>query len=196
MPKIGMEPIRRQQLIDATLDSVAQLGLHATTINSISQRAGLSSGIISHYFGGKQGLIEATVRYLLSHLKSNLLAKTQNGCTPQQRLMFIVETNFSNMQQQSNTTKTWLSFWVQSMHDDSLHRLQIINAKRLHSNLAASFKAFMNQQQAQDAANLAAAMIDGLWLRAVLGKADSNEFKQAELQAKKYITSLIPTGSV
>jgi TetR/AcrR family transcriptional repressor of bet genes len=82
------------------------------------------------------------------------------------------------------------------MHDDSLHRLQIINAKRLHSNLVSSFKAFMSQQQAQDAATLAAAMIDGLWLRAVLGKADQAQFKQAELQAKHYITSLISTGSV
>ena len=71
MPKVGMEPVRRQQLIDATLNSVAELGLHATTINSISKRAGLSSGIISHYFGGK-GLIEATVRYLLTQLKINL----------------------------------------------------------------------------------------------------------------------------
>jgi len=66
MPKVGMEPVRRQQLIDATIESVAELGLQGTTINSISKKAGLSSGIISHYFGGKQGLIEATVRYLLT----------------------------------------------------------------------------------------------------------------------------------
>lgn len=194
MPKIGMEPIRRQQLIDATLDSVAELGLHATTINTISKRAGLSSGIIAHYFGGKQGLIEATVRYLLNNLKSNLLQKTQGGCTPKQRLMFIVESNFSSMQQQSSTTRTWLSFWVQSMHDDSLHRLQNVNAKRLHSNLASSFKAYLHPQQAHEAANLAAAMIDGLWLRAVLGKANEDEFKKAEQQAKHYVASLIPNG--
>ena len=70
MPKVGMEPVRRQQLIDATIESVAQRGLQGTTINTISKNAGLSSGIISHYFGGKQGLIEATVRYLLSNLKN------------------------------------------------------------------------------------------------------------------------------
>ena len=192
MPKIGMEPIRRQQLIEATLDSVAELGLHATTINTISQRAGLSSGIISHYFGGKQGLLEATVRHLLNNLKTNLLAKTQGGCTPLQRLMFIVESNFSSMQQQSNATRTWLSFWVQSMHDDRLHRLQNVNAKRLHSNLAASFSAYLSPAEARHAASLAAAMIDGLWLRAVLGKASESEFKQAEDQAKQYVASLIP----
>ena len=68
MPKLGMEPLRRRQLIEATISVVAEVGLQATTISLISKKVGLSSGIISHYFGGKQGLIEATVRYLLETL--------------------------------------------------------------------------------------------------------------------------------
>ena len=68
MPKVGMEPLRRKQLIEATIQVVADVGLHAATISLISKEAGLSSGIISHYFGGKQGLIEATVRHLLAEL--------------------------------------------------------------------------------------------------------------------------------
>src|SRR5690606_26016496 len=65
MPKVGMQPIRRQQLIDATLSAVNELGFGETSISQIAQRAGVSTGIISHYFGGKNGLIEATMRYLL-----------------------------------------------------------------------------------------------------------------------------------
>ena len=191
MPKVGMEPIRRQQLIEATLESVAEVGLHATTINSISKRAGLSSGIISHYFGGKQGLIEATVRFLLNNLKTSLISKTQQSCSAEERLMFIVEANFSVIQQQTSSTKTWLSFWAQSMHDEQLHRLQTVNAKRLYSNLAFSFKTLMPENDAKRAAKLAAGMIDGLWLRAVLSKASEQEFKQAEQLAKHYVSSLI-----
>ena len=70
-----MQPLRKQQLINATLESVAQYGLQKTTIVTISKIAGLSSGIISHYFGGKQGLIEATVKYLLEQLKIALLER-------------------------------------------------------------------------------------------------------------------------
>ena len=191
MPKVGMEPVRRQQLIDATIESVAMRGLRATTINSISKKAGLSSGIISHYFGGKQGLIEATVRYLLSNLKQSLLGGLKADTTPEQRLMLIVEANFSRLQQQSDATKTWLSFWAQSMHDDELHRLQNVNSKRLQSNLAFSFKQLMPIEQAKQAAELSAAMIDGLWLRAVLSKSDKNQFKHSETLAKSYVNSLI-----
>ena len=191
MPKVGMEPVRRQQLIDATIESVAMRGLQATTINSISKNAGLSSGIISHYFGGKQGLIEATVRYLLSNLKKDLIEKVSHNTSATQRLMFIVEANFALVQQRSDTTKTWLSFWAQSMHDIELHRLQNVNSRRLCSNLACSFRQLMSVEDARVAAELSAAMIDGLWLRAVLSKSDKDEFEHCERLAKDYVRSLI-----
>jgi len=191
MPKVGMEPVRRQQLIDATIESVAELGLQGTTINSISKKAGLSSGIISHYFGGKQGLIEATVRYLLTNLKRELIKRVTATTTPEKRLMFIIEANFARLQLQSDTTKTWLSFWAQSMHDAQLHRLQNVNSRRLFSNLMSSFKQLMSEADAKLAAELCAAMIDGLWLRAVLSKSDEDQFEHCEQLAKGYVNSLI-----
>ncbi|SQK76818.1 transcriptional regulator BetI [Tatumella ptyseos] len=55
MPKVGMQPIRRRQLIDATLETINDVGLHYATIAQIAKRAGVSTGIISHYFGTKTG---------------------------------------------------------------------------------------------------------------------------------------------
>ena len=86
MPKVGMESIRKKQLIDAALAVMAEVGYHGTTISLISKRAGLSSGIISHYFGDKQGLIEATMRYLLEALK--ITKKIED---PLARIDFIIE---------------------------------------------------------------------------------------------------------
>jgi TetR/AcrR family transcriptional repressor of bet genes len=191
MPKVGMKSVRRQQLIDATIESVAGLGLQATTINSISKKAGLSSGIISHYFAGKQGLIEATVRYLLTSLKHELFERLTHTTTPQQRLMLIIEANFARLHLRSDTTKTWLSFWAQSMHDVELHRLQNVNSRRLFSNLASSFKQLMSDDDAKLAAELTAATIDGLWLRAVLSKSDQDKFAHCERLAKHYVSTLI-----
>lgn len=192
MPKVGMEPIRRQQLIEATLHCVAEVGFDATTINKISQRAGLSSGIISHYFGGKDALIEATVRHILTQLKANLLNKTQGqSVSAYQRLMCIVETNFAPIQQHHDTTRTWLIFWAQSMHKPALSRLQQVNSRRLLSNLKSSYRQLMPEQEAQQASELTAAMIDGLWLRCVLAKGQQAEFDHAQTLCKQYIHTLI-----
>ena len=40
MPKLGMQSIRRRQLIDATLEAINEVGMHDATIAQIARRAG------------------------------------------------------------------------------------------------------------------------------------------------------------
>jgi len=186
MPKIGMEQVRRQQLIDATIEVVAEVGLRGATINLISKKAGMSSGIISHYFGGKHALIEASVRFLLSKLKLETAP-----ISPTDRLMKIVDLNFSNLQQADSCTKTWLCFWGESMHDNSLYRLQEVNKKRLVSNLRYSFRQLLTAQRAADEAEIVAALIDGFWLRCALSRRNEAKFEAAKLHIKNYINAVL-----
>ncbi len=187
-----MKPLRKQQLINATLESVAQYGLQHTTIITISRIAGLSSGIISHYFGGKQELVEATVKHLLDQLKSALLERVeQQDLSPAQRLEMIIEANFTQLQRSAPATKTWLSFWAQSMHQPGLARLQHINSKRLYSNLLFSFRQLLPNDIAITASMQTAAMIDGFWLRSALSPRPEDNFIQAEQLCKKFIDDLL-----
>ena len=57
MPKVGMQPIRRSQLIAATLEAVDEVGMGDASIAFIARKAGVSNGIISHYFQDKNGLL-------------------------------------------------------------------------------------------------------------------------------------------
>jgi TetR/AcrR family transcriptional repressor of bet genes len=72
MPKVGMQPIRRQQLIHATLEAVDQVGMGDASIALIARLAGVSNGIISHYFQDKNGLIAATMRHLMAALSESV----------------------------------------------------------------------------------------------------------------------------
>ncbi|MCL1485279.1 transcriptional regulator BetI [Marinobacter sp. M3C] len=188
MAKIGVKDTRKQQLIKATMESIAELGMQNTTIISISKRAGMSSGIISHYFGGKQGLIEAALRYLLDQLGKELrerMAKTDGS--PEQRLDCIVDSNFSNFQRSALAAKTWLSFWSRSMHEPGLQRLQQINNARLYSNLRYSFAQVMEPTAATEVARQTAAMIDGFWLRSALSLDPQESFEAGERLCKRFI---------
>ena len=192
MPKVGMKPIRKQQLIEATLASIDEFGLYHTTITTISKKAGLSSGIINHYFGGKQQLIEATVRHLLDKLNHVLVEKTAGQTlSPVERLNLIVESNFSVFQRSEPATKAWLSFWEQSLHVPELARLQHINNQRLLSNLRFSFQQLMPKDQAIEAAQATAAMIDGFWLRSALSQESNPDFVASERLCKQFIAKLI-----
>ena len=64
MGRIEGEDFRRRQLIEATIDTLAEAGFNATTLALIGQRAQVSPGLIAHYFDDKDGLLEATLRNL------------------------------------------------------------------------------------------------------------------------------------
>ena len=68
MPKIGMEPVRRRALIDATIAAIGGRGSVDVTMSEIAGIAGVSSALAHHYFGAKTDLLQATMRHLLSEL--------------------------------------------------------------------------------------------------------------------------------
>ncbi|WP_040259680.1 transcriptional regulator BetI [Pseudomonas massiliensis] len=188
MPKVGMQPIRRQQLIEATLQAVDQVGMADASIGVIAKTAGVSNGIISHYFQDKNGLIEATMGYLMRALATSVAARRQalREERPRAHLRVIIEGNFDASQVNGAAMKTWLAFWAASMHQPSLHRLQRINDHRLYSNLCCQFRRVLPVDQARAAARGLAALIDGLWLRGALS-GDAFDTDQALRIAYEYL---------
>lgn len=170
MPKVGMPEIRKPQLVKATMAVIDRVGLHAASIALISKEAGVSTGIINHYFGGKHGLLEETMREILRQHSSTImqsLARLPKEAY-QQRIIAIVDGNFVGFQAENQVAKTWLAFWSYSMHEPQLKRLQRVNEKRLLSHLKIELKALFGADQAEVVANGIAALIDGIWLRGTL----------------------------
>lgn len=170
MPKVGMPEIRKPQLVKATMAVIDRVGLHAASIALISKEAGVSTGIINHYFGGKHGLLEETMREILRQHSATImdsLARLPKEAY-QQRIIAIVDGNFVGYQAENQVTKTWLAFWSYSMHEPQLKRLQRVNEKRLLSHLKIELKALLGGDQAEVVAHGIAALIDGIWLRGTL----------------------------
>ncbi|EIF33880.1 transcriptional repressor BetI [Burkholderia sp. Ch1-1] len=187
MPKLGMREIRRAQLIDATLLTIDQTGLAGTTLASVAQRASISTGIVSHYFGDKDGLLEATMRHMLRDLwQATSRRRRAARANPRSKLRAVVAANFDAGQISGPAMKTWLAFWSESMHKPQLRRLQHVNTRRLYSNLCADFSKAMPRAAARRAASGLAALIDGLWLRGALSGEPFNA-KAALRTANDYI---------
>lgn len=170
MPKVGMQPIRRRQLIDATLSTINDVGINDATIAQIARRAGVSTGIISHYFRDKNGLLEAAMRDITRQLSEAVKARLAKlpDAPAEARLCAIVEGNFDETQMHSAATKAWLDFWSSSMHQQPLNRLERVSSGRLLSALTVEFRRELPRDKARLAARGLAALIDGLWLRAAL----------------------------
>ena len=170
MPKLGMAEIRKPQLIDATMRAIDSVGLAKANVSTISGYAGVTPAIINHYFGGKEGLLAATMREILEiHRKA---VREQLARIPHDdvvgRVMAIVGGNFSKRYTNSPVVKTWLTFWAQAMHEPMLFRLQQVNEKRLLSHLKLELKRVLPDDRALMTAQAVAALIDGIWLRGAL----------------------------
>ena len=65
MPKIVDHELRRQELLAATWRVIARTGIIGVTTREIAREAGVSTGVLAHYFADKEELLAAALR--LSH---------------------------------------------------------------------------------------------------------------------------------
>lgn len=169
MPKIGMRNARRTELITATIETLAENGSLDVRVSDIAKRAGVSSGLAHHYFGSKDQLYDDSMRYLLVQLGDASAASQAKAEGPSARIDAILQTNFSPNQFDRLTISAWLIFYVRALRKDSALRLLKIYTKRLRSNLLFAIAQMTDRPKAEEIAEGASALIDGLWLRAALG---------------------------
>ncbi|MFD1384374.1 transcriptional regulator BetI [Rhodanobacter aciditrophus] len=177
MPKVGMPEIRKPQLIQATITAIDELGFPGATVSVIGKKAGVSPAIINHYFGGKDGLLEETMRSLIKEFFEVLhseLHRARKGSTLD-KAMAIVRASISQSQTHPQVVKAWMGFWASAMHKPALFRLQNVYSRRLQSALVAVFREQLELEDARELAFTVAALIDGMWLRGSLaGGIDSD----------------------
>ncbi len=57
MPKLGMGPIRREQICRAAAAVIAREGFAGSTMRMVAEEAGVSTGMLNHYFANRQDLL-------------------------------------------------------------------------------------------------------------------------------------------
>ena len=131
--RVKPEHERREEIINAAYAVIYDVGLSNTTIAQIAKKAQLSTGIVSHYFGDKQGLIHSCMRQMLKVLAETTASyKAQVAQpSPEYLLKAIIDANFDISQVNNTAMRVWLDFWSASMHLPDLGRLQRINDQRL-----------------------------------------------------------------
>ncbi|MDR3495746.1 MAG: transcriptional regulator BetI [Ancalomicrobiaceae bacterium] len=166
--------VRRRQLIEATVETIADVGFAAATINQIAGRAGVSAGLVAFYFGDKDGLLEATLRHLAAQLHTAFVAGLAADSGPRDRIAAVIDANLGTSQFDRRIATVWLAFWGQVPVVARFARVQRVYERRMISNLLAGFRDLVPDVAAERLAAATAAMIDGLWLRATLSTAVSD----------------------
>ncbi len=189
MPKVGMAPIRRQQLIIATIDAIHQHGLADATVARIAARAGVSSGIVHHYFTGKDDLLFEVMRTMLRDLRADGLARIAAQSTPAGRLNAVISACFDSSQFTPAVMSAWLALYGSVRQSKELDRIIRLYHRRLRSNLLSGLRPLAGDRAEAIAAGIGA-MIDGLYLRAAL-RTSENDKESAIAMVTEYAAAMI-----
>jgi betaine-aldehyde dehydrogenase len=163
-----VEETRRRQLVEVTIDSLAEVGFVGTTLAQIAARAQVSPGLVAHYFDDKDGLLEAAFRSLARRVGTQVRNRLRQVSTARGRIQAIIDANLAPEEFDQRTGTAWLAFWGQVLHLPRLKRIQSVYQMRTLSNLRSSLKRLLPPNEAHSLAAMIAAMIDGVWLRAAL----------------------------
>jgi TetR/AcrR family transcriptional regulator, transcriptional repressor of bet genes len=180
MPKLGMAPIRRQQLVEAAIVVIHELGFANATVARIARRAGISAGLVHHYFRDKDDLLFATMRHLLAELRADAVARLSGAREPHQRVCAIIDACFGEAQFEEQVFSAWLALYGNARQSDRLRRIVTIYHRRLKSSLVHELRRLVPEAEAPRLAEGIGSMIDGLWLRyALTGKPHHPETPRA-----------------
>lgn len=80
---------KRQAILQATLHLVSERGFHNTPVSLIAKEAGVSAGIIYHYFANKDGLIDELYREQKQALADALLEGWSDSLPLRERFRLI-----------------------------------------------------------------------------------------------------------
>ena len=79
MTRIEQKEAKKMKIIQAALDLFVERGYYGTKTSQISRRAGISEGLLFHYFPTKEILVEELVNIGLEGMRMPMLVKAENG---------------------------------------------------------------------------------------------------------------------
>lgn len=101
----------RVVLIEATLDSIADIGFARTSVSEIIARANLSRGMIHLHFNGKDNLVVEAAKYASDAYYDSLDQLLRNaGPSPQERLEMILRSDLSEEVLNRKSVNLWYAF--------------------------------------------------------------------------------------
>jgi len=172
MPKLGMQAIRKRELIEAAIAAIHARGSLEVTVSEIARRAGVSQGLAHHYFGSKEQLIVSAMRHLLNEFGAAVRVALRKAGSPRDRVSAIIRCSLGPEQFDPQTVSAWLIFYVHAQRSPEARRLLSIYTARLNTNLRHALRPLIGSR-APDVAEAISALIDGFYIRNALAAESS-----------------------
>lgn len=163
------EAARREALIAATQGLVAEGGAAAATVRAIAARAGVTPGLIRHYFGSKDDLTRAAYRSLIDGMTDRGMDALEGvGAAAEERLAAFVAASLRPPVLDARAVGLWAGYLHHVQSDPALLALHETGYLRYRDTLQGLIadlgRPALTADRLRQDAIACNAVIDGLWL--------------------------------
>lgn len=163
-------------------------------MREICAAAGVSPGLLRHYFSGIDELVAETYRAVGGQVQA-ALNEAVEAAEPnaEARLIAYLAASFAPPIADAELLSTWLAFWSLTRTDPAIARLhhEIYAENRLA--LEGLLDAYAPGAEHRLTAVALTALVDGLWLELSLGNAPFTP-DEATALARRWLETLLPTS--
>lgn len=157
---------RREALIEAVLRCLRRDGREGLSTRRIGAEAGISLGLINHYFPQKDALVAAAYETMADRLLETFTASALAAPPGPARLRAFVEAFFDPASLDPSLLRAWIVFWAAALESGAVRAAHDAGNGRFRDRLASLLaEARALPANRIDAAAIElGALLDGLWL--------------------------------
>jgi TetR/AcrR family transcriptional regulator, transcriptional repressor of bet genes len=120
MPKVGMGAIRRDQICRAAVAVIARQGFAGTTMRMVAEEAGVSTGMLNHYFTNRADLLTQSLVFVSERSESRYEQAIADEPPGVSRLELLLDTALAEDEETIETWRVWITASGEAVHLASL----------------------------------------------------------------------------
>jgi AcrR family transcriptional regulator len=115
--------IRRRQIVRAAFEIIAEKGYYNFTMMDIAKRAGVSSGLIHHYFKDKENMLVTLLREMQTKVRTDTEAALAESPDPIVKLDIFMDRAFALVEEQREYLHVTYDFLTQIKFNERMQRI-------------------------------------------------------------------------
>ncbi|HKA63260.1 MAG TPA: TetR/AcrR family transcriptional regulator [Methylomirabilota bacterium] len=169
-PKLGVRPVRRDQIVQATIRCLARDGYAGLTMKRVAAEASLSQGILHYYFRDKAAMLAAAALRVTADLDRRVAAEARGARDARAQLRAVIRACLETAVESRDFWTVFIEFWGEALHDRRLaavNRQAYARARRLIGVPLARGMAngHWRRMDVEEAAAVILGLLDGLSLQ-------------------------------
>jgi len=114
---------RKRQITRAAYEIIAEKGYYNFTMMDIAKKAGVSSGLIHHYFKDKENMLVTLLREMQQNVRSSLERAIEREADPKVKLGIFIDQGFGLVENEKEYIYVTFDFLTQIKFNERMQRI-------------------------------------------------------------------------